>query len=286
MIILDFEFLIAAPHTPRQSVGRCCVKPHWGALKQVVYIIFAVFGFFAAALWSWFAVHSTWSGAGSSSSMAEEATWSLDPNDCHFGRFHCMSIVTSACAVLGLMYATITCCQNWESTQRVILVLVAPGGWTTVSFILAGAMVVSWSNAAQQWNMGGTFIAAIFTLLWVVAEVALPEKFPEHPDGEDPKGWKAWWVLVDKLPHNDQEMMPYLHVLSPQEDDKITAPHADELAEYASMFDSRLMAAVGDVGEQVQMRVAGLLRPQMQELAQELEHTAKQHEQNLIRDLN
>ena len=166
--------------------------------------------------------------------------------------------------MLGLVYCAITCCQDWESTTRAFLVLVAPGGWTTVSFLLAGTMGVSWRSAVYEWSVDRIFAATVSTMLWFVAEVKLPETVPHL---------NAAWVLVRRIPHNAQEMMPYLHVLSPQEDDKVTAPHKDELDEYEAKLEMQLAAAVDVVGDRVRRQVAGLLRPQLQELAKEMDHT-------------
>ena len=224
-------------------------------IKRATYIICAIFGCITAALWIWVAFHRTWSDAGSDSAIGEEAILATG---------YCASIATSVCAMLGLVYCAITCCQDWESTTRAFLVLVAPGGWTTVSFLLTGTMGVSWRSAVYEWSVDRIFAATVSTMLWFVAEVKLPETVPHL---------NAAWVLVRRIPHNAQEMMPYLHVLSPQEDDKVTAPHKDELDEYEAKLEMQLAAAVDVVGDRVRRQVAGLLRPQLQELAQEMVHT-------------
>jgi hypothetical protein len=129
-------------------------------------------------------------------------------------------------------------------------------------------MIAAWVCVGHKVLHPAVALAA--TSLWFLVEIFQPDT------------WRELWIPivgdVGKIPCSAQEKAPYLHVLSPQEDVRVTAPHVDELDEYSQMLGEHLDTTVGIMEDRIRRQVAALLRTQVQELTQEMAHTSEKHE--------
>eukprot|EP01043_Picozoa_sp_COSAG02_P027505 COSAG02_NODE_1627_length_11587_cov_2.478238_3_plen_412_part_00 len=290
VVILDFEFLIDTHRRVSNSTNAIqswCNGGKWATVQRMVYVLAASCACTFAVLFVGLSVTLLQAPTGSSSSDSDEIRMTfLDT----FGTRYrdCTQLAASACIMSGLWYHMMTWCQHWERTKRNFLVLAAPGGWTTVSFVLAVVMTVCWCNVAHDWtpwdHWHDILMALAASIAWVLAEIILPENL-HVPTDSSWWCWRRWWALAGKIPHDEQEILPYLHVLSPQEDETVTAPHTTHLRAYSDMMEEHLTATAAHLEVQIKKQVAALLRTRERELLEEMSHVSHQQRTEIVKSI-